>query len=93
MKLSLGAKSVALFGLSVLFLLLLTLFESSLSGLSLAAEKTMSALLLVLPGGIGMAFGALSLIRHESKPWMAILATLLNALFALFFILLLSFAG
>ena len=93
MKLSRAAKSIALFGLSVLFLLLLTLFESSLSGMSLAAEKAISALLLILPGVIGVVFGVLSIIRKESKLWMAILGVLLNALFALFFSFLLSFAG
>ena len=93
MNLSLGAKSIALFGLSVLFLLLLTLFESSLSGLSLTAEKVISALLLVLPGVIGVVFGVLSIIRKESKPWMAILGILLNGLFALFHIFVIAFAG
>jgi len=93
MKLSLAAKSIAFFGLSILFLVLLTLFESSLSGISLKAEKVISALLLVLPGVIGVAFGVLSILRKESKPWMAILGVLLNALFAVFFIFLLSFAG
>ena len=93
MKLSLAAKSIAFFGLSILFLVLLTLFESSLSGMSLTAEKAISALLLVLPEVIGVAFGVLSILRKESKSWMAILGVLLNALFALFFIFLLSFAG
>ena len=93
MKLSRAAKSIALFGLSVLFLLLLTLFESSLSGLSLTAEKVISALLLVLPGVIGVVFGVLSIIRKESKLWMAILGVLLNGLFALFHVFVISFAG
>jgi hypothetical protein len=93
MNLSLGAKSIALFGLSVLFLLLLTLFESSLSGMSLAAEKAISALLLVLPGVIGVVLGVLSIIRKESKLWMAMLGILLNTLFALFHVFVISFAG
>ena len=93
MKLSLGAKSIALFGLSILFLLLLTVFESSLAGLSLTAEKVISALLLVLPAVIGVVFGILSIIRKEPRPWLAILGILLNTLFALFFIFLLFFAG
>ena len=93
MNLSLGAKAIALFGLSVLFLVLLTLFESLLSGTSLTAEKAISALLLVLPGVIGVAFGILSIIRKESRLWMAILGILLNGLFALFHIFVLSFAG
>jgi len=93
MKLSLGAKSISLFVLSVLLLLLLTLFESSFSDMSLTAEKVISALLLVLPGLIGAIFGVLSIIRKEPKLWMAILGTLLNALFALFHIFVISFAG
>lgn len=93
MKLSLAMKSIALFGLSVLFLLLLTLFEASFSAISLTAEKAISALLLIMPGIIGAIFGILSIMRKESRLWMAILGVLLNALFALFFIFLLSFAG
>ena len=93
MKLSLGAKSIALFVLSVLFLLLLTVFESSLSGLSLTAERAISAVLLVLPAVIGVVFGILSITRKESRTWVAILGAVLNVLFALFFIIVLSFAG
>ncbi len=93
MKLSLGAKSIALFVLSVLFLLLLTVFESSLAGLSLTAERAISALLLVLPAVIGIVFGIRSITRKEPRTWVAILGVVLNVLFALFFIFLLSFAG
>jgi drug/metabolite transporter (DMT)-like permease len=93
MKLNLGAKSIALFMLSILFFVLLTVFESSLSGLSLTAERAISALLLVLPAVIGVVFGIRSITSKEPKPWVAILGVLLNALFALFFIFLLSFTG
>lgn len=93
MNLSLAAKSIAFFGLSILLLLLLTLFESLLSGMSLAAEKAISALLLVLPAVVGTALGILSITRKESKLWMAILGILLNALFALFHVFVISFAG
>jgi len=93
MNLSLGAKSIALFGLSVLFLVLLTIFESLLFEMSLTAEKAISALFLVLPGVVGVAFGILSIIRKESRLWMAILGILLNGFFAWFHIFVLSFAG
>ena len=93
MNMSLGAKSLALFAVSVLFLILITLFESSPSGMSLTAEKVFSALLLVLPGAIGIVLGVLGLLRKESGRWMAVLGILLNALFALFQILVISFAG
>ncbi len=93
MNMSLGARSLALFAVSVLFLLLITLFESSLSGMSLTAEKILSALLLVFPGVIGIVFGVLGVIRKEASRWMAMLGILLNALFALFHIFIISFAG
>jgi len=93
MNMSLGAKSLALLVLSVLFLLLITLFESSLSGMSLTAEKILSTLLLVLPAVMGIVFGVLSLNRKEASRWMAIMGILLNALFALFQIFVISFAG
>lgn len=93
MKLRLGAASLVLFLLSVLFLILMTLLESGLAGLSLTGERILSLLLLVLPAIVGTLFGVLSILRKESRPWLGILGTLLNALFALFHLLLLSFAG
>ena len=93
MKMSLGAKSVALFVLSIVFLVLLTLFESLLSGISLTAERVISALLLVLPGVIGIVYGILSLRRKEPRVWVAILGVILNALFVLFQTAVLFFAG
>jgi hypothetical protein len=93
MNSGLGVKSIFFFILSVLLLILLTLFESSLAGLSLSAEKMLSLLLLVLPAVIGAVFGVLSLVRKESRRWIGILGILLNALFAVFHLFLLSFAG
>lgn len=93
MKLSLAAKSITLFGLSLLFLVLLTLFESSFSGRSLTAERVISALLLVLPGVIGVGLGVLSIRRKEPMRWLALLGIVLNAFFALFHVLVISFAG
>jgi hypothetical protein len=81
------------FILSVLFLLLLTLFEASLAGLSVTTEWALTLLLLVAPAVLGIAFGILSLLRKETKPWLAILGLLLNGLFGLFHIALLAFAG
>ena len=93
MKPSLATKSILLFLLSILFLILLTVFEASLSGLSLMAERILSAVLLVLPGVIGLMLGIMSLVRKESKRWVAFLGIFLNAVFALFHIFVISFAG
>ena len=90
---SLAAKSLLLFGLSIVFLVLLTLFESSLLGVSDTTERVISAFLLVLPGIAGVVLGVLSIQRKEMKNGIAVAGILLNALFALFFTFVLSFAG
>ena len=82
-----------LFVFSCVLLLVLTLFESLLSGLSLPTERIISAVLLILPGLVGIIFGAMSLRRKELPRWVAILGMLLNGVFVLFHIFLLSFAG
>ena len=93
MSLSLGGKSLLSFVLSVMFLIFLTLSESLLTGLSVTAERTVSFLLLVMPGIIGVVFGILGIVRKETKAWIAYLGILLNTLFGLFHLLVLSFAG
>ena len=93
MNLSFGMRSLWLFALSVVFLVLLTLFESLLAGLSSSMERLVSFLLLVAPGMLGVSVGVLGVVRKESKTWLAYLGILLNALFALFHLLVLSFAG
>ena len=93
MKSSLAAKSLLLFGLSIVFLVLLTLFESSLLGVPDTTERVISALLLVVPGMAGVILGVLSIQRKENKNGIAVTGILLNALFALFFTFVLSFAG
>lgn len=93
MPLTFAAKSLLLFGLSLLFLTLLTLFESSISGLPILIEKVISMIFLVLPGIIGVILGVTSLARKESKPGLAALGILLNGLFALFHVFVISFAG
>ena len=93
MNLSLGVKSLLVFLLSVVFLVLLTLFESALTALPVSVERIFSILLLVLPGVIGILLGVMGIVRKESKRWIAYLGILLNAIFALFHLFVLSFAG
>ena len=93
MNLSLGVKSLIWFVLSVVLLVLLTLFEGLLIGLSDTTERVVSFLLLVLPGIIGIVFGGMGVARKESKVWIAYLGILLNVLFALFHGFVLLFAG
>ena len=92
-KMALASLSVVLFLVSLAMLLLLTLFESAFLGMPTAVERIVSGLLLVLPAVIGVVLGVLSLYRKEPKPWIAIAGILLNAIFAIFNLLVLSFAG
>jgi hypothetical protein len=61
--------------------------------MSIATERAISALFLLLPCIIGLVLGILSLARREPKRWMAILGIVLNGLFACFHAFLLAFAG
>jgi len=93
MNLSNGMKSLVLFVFSILALLLLTLFESALAGLSTSTERIISIVLLVLPSLAGVVFGVLGLVKKESRKWISIIGTLLNGIFAAFMTFVLSFAG
>ena len=90
---NLGAKSLALFAVSVLLLILLTLFESLLLNLSITGERILSFLMLVLPAVIGVVLGVLGIRAREDKSWLSVLGIVLNALFAIFHLFVLSFAG
>jgi phosphoglycerol transferase MdoB-like AlkP superfamily enzyme len=92
-KSDLGIKAIALFIISILFLVALAFFESSLAGLSVTAERFMSVLLLVVPAFVGVILGVMSLNRKESRPWLALLGIVCNALFGLFHLAVVFFAG
>ena len=93
MKLNLAGKSLLLLGLSVLLWIGLTLFESALAGMKPGLERAVTFLLLVLPAAAGSALGAISLIRKEGRAWVALTGAVLNAIFALFHLAILLFAG
>ncbi len=93
MKLSLATGSLILFGLSIVVLVVLTLFESALVGVSLATERLITLLGLVLPAVIGIVLGTISLVRREGRTGLAIIGVFLNSLFALFHLMIVFFAG
>ena len=93
MKPSLAVRSLLLLGISVLFLTILTVASSKLSGVSSAFERLLTALLLIVPTGLGAILAATSLFRKEGRKWLATISLILNGLFSLFFILLVLFAG
>ncbi len=93
MKLSLAGKSLLLFGVSIVLLVSLTLFESALLWLSLSAERLITFLLFVLPAGAGAVLGVMSLVRREGRAWLAVIGIVMNSLFALLHLLIVIFAG
>jgi hypothetical protein len=93
MKPGLAGSSLLLLGLSILLWVALTLFESALAGMSPGVERLVTFLGLVLPAGAGSVLGAMSLVRKEGWPWMAVTGVVLNALFALFHLMIVLFAG
>lgn len=93
MKLSFAGASLLLLFVSVVLLVALTVFESALSGMSLNAQRVLTLLGLVLPTVIGFVLGVISLVRKEGRTWLAIVGTVLNALFALFHLMIVLFAG
>ena len=93
MKLILAGKSLSLFGLSIILLIALTLFESTLVRTSLNVERLITFLLFVLPAGAGTVLGVMSLVRREGWMWMAVIGIVMNGLFALFHLMVVLFAG
>jgi hypothetical protein len=93
MKRSLVSVSFLLFGLSVLFLAVWTLSEAAFAGMSTFAERIVTFSMLVLPAGIGAVLGVMSLIHREGRTGLAVTGILLNALFALFHLMIVLLAG
>jgi hypothetical protein len=89
----LARASLLLLGLSVLLLVVLTAFESALTGIPPLMERLATFLMLVLPAAMGAGLGVLSLARAEGRLWMAVSGIVLNTLFALFHLMILLFAG
>ena len=93
MKRSLAIISLALFDMSVVFLIVWTRSESAFAGMSTAVERIITLALFVLPAGIGAVMGVLSLMHREGKTALAITGIVLNTIFALFHLMIVLFAG
>lgn len=93
MRPSYARTSLILFAISILLLIILTIFESALVGVSQSIERGITFVALVVPAALGAVFGALSLARREAQSVAAIAGIILNSLFALFHLLLVALAG
>jgi hypothetical protein len=93
MKFSLAGRSMLLFGLCVVILVVMTRAESALGVMSFTAQRIITFLGFVLPAGVGSVLGVMSLVRREDRPWLATAGIVLNGLFAMFHIMIIIFAG
>jgi hypothetical protein len=93
MKISLAGRSMLLFGLCIVIMIVTTLAESTLGVMSFTLQRIITFVGFVLPAAIGCVLGVLSLIRQEGRPWLASLGILLNGLFAFFHLMIILFAG
>jgi hypothetical protein len=84
--------SIALLIMSITAFALTTLFERRLAGLSMSAERWLGFTTIVFPAAIGACFGIAGIARPRRRTLSAA-ALALNALVAVFFALVLSFAG
>lgn len=69
------------------------MFESALIGMTIGAERLLAFLLLVIPAATGAVLAAVSLKRREGSAWGPVTLLTLNALFALFHVVVVLFAG
>jgi hypothetical protein len=93
MKRSLAARSMLLFGLCILILVVTTLAESALGVMSFTLQRIVTFIGFVLPAGFGCYWGVMSFVRKEGHPWLAGTGVLLNGLFAAFHLMIIFFAG
>jgi hypothetical protein len=81
-------------GLTLLsFVVTGVILEGVLSAVSLTIQRGLIGLTLILPAVLGLIMGILELRQPERRPFLAILAIVLNGLIALFFTALLGIAG
>jgi hypothetical protein len=86
-------RSILLLAFSIFNLIAITIFESVLVGASQGTQRLVTLVMLVLPPFIGFLYGVQSLRTNEPQRGLAIAGTLLNALFGLFHIVIVFFAG
>jgi len=76
-----------------MFLIVLTLLDSVMGVYSTATQRLLAVLLLVAPTVSGAVFGFLSLVRKEGRTLSAGIGMFLNAIFALFNLMIVFIAG
>lgn len=93
MNLNYAVRSLLILVLSIIFLLILTLLDSTIADLSAMVQRVITILALVITPLTGVVLGMMSFLRKDGPAWLAIICSVVNALFALFYFTVVFFAG
>ena len=93
MKLNYAVRSLLILVLSIAFLLIFTLLDSTIADLSTMLQRVITILALVITPLIGTVLGVMSFLRKDGPVWLALICSAANALFALFYLAVVFFAG
>ncbi|HKJ40412.1 MAG TPA: hypothetical protein VJ972_16705 [Anaerolineales bacterium] len=93
MKLNYAVRSLLILVLSIAFLLIFTLLDSTIADLSTMLQRVITILALVITPLIGTVLGVMSFLRKDGPVWLALICSAANALFALFSLAVVFFAG
>lgn len=69
------------------------ILDAALASLPIALQRWIVVLTYIMPAGLGVVMGVLALRQRNSHRLLALGSVILNALFSLFFIILLGIAG
>ena len=93
MKLNYAVRSLLILVLSIVFLLIFTLLDSTIADLSTMLQRVITILALVITPLIGTVLGVMSFLRKDGPAWLALICSAANALFSLFYLAVVFFAG
>jgi len=93
MKLNYAVRSFLTLILSIIFLVILTLLDSTIADLSAVMQRVITILALVITPLTGAVLGLMSFLRKDGSAWLAIICSIVNVLFALFFLAVVLLAG
>jgi hypothetical protein len=93
MKLNYAVRSLLILFLSIVFLLIFTLLDSTIADLSAILQRVITIVALVITPLIGTVLGVMSFLRKDGPVWLALICSVANALFALFYLAVVFFAG
>jgi len=93
MKSSYTIRSLVVLIVSIVILIILTVADPVLAGTSIATQRLITFVGLILIPLSGSVLAILGLVRRDGRTWIASICLIGNTLFALFHLALVFFAG